>query len=109
GDPLLADAEILSFAIDLVREFGGEEFVSIKVNNRRLIDHFFETMGLGAETALKATKALDARAKIGEEAYTKWLTDLGLSSDQQAKMEKFFHSGFDEIAEKYPCPGVDEL
>lgn len=109
GDPLLADAEILSFAIDLVREFGGERFVSIKVNNRRLIDHFFEKLGLGAETALKATKALDARAKIGEEAYTKWLTDLGLTSEQQAQMEKFFHSSFEKIAAEYPCQGVDEL
>jgi histidyl-tRNA synthetase len=109
GDPLLADAEILSFAMDLVREFGGEQFVSIKVNNRRLIDHFFEKLGLSAEAALKATKALDARAKIGEEAYTKWLTDLGLSSEQQARMEKFFHAGFDQIAADYPCQGVDEL
>jgi histidyl-tRNA synthetase len=109
GDPLLADAEILSFAIDLVREFGGEQFVSIKVNNRRLIDHFFEKIGLTADAALKATKALDARAKIGEEAYTKWLTDLGLSSEQQAQMEKFFHSSFEQIAANYPCQGVDEL
>jgi histidyl-tRNA synthetase len=109
GDPLLADAEILSFAMDLVREFGGEQFVSIKVNNRRLIDHFFEKLGLSAEVALKATKALDARAKIGEEAYTKWLTDLGLTSEQQAQMEKFFHASFEQIAVDYPCQGVDEL
>ncbi|MFL5812186.1 MAG: ATP phosphoribosyltransferase regulatory subunit, partial [Bdellovibrionia bacterium] len=109
GDPLLADAEILSFAMDLVREFGGEQFVSIKVNNRRLIDHFFEKLGLSAETALKATKALDARAKIGEEAYTKWLTDLGLTAEQQTQMEKFFHASFEQIAADYPCQGVDEL
>ncbi len=109
GDPLLADAEILSFAIDLVREFGGEKFVAIKLNNRRLIDHFFETLGLSADVALKATKALDARAKIGEEAYTKWLTDLGLSAEQQARMEKFFHSSFEQIATDYPCQDVHGL
>lgn len=110
GDPLLADAEILSFAMDLVREFGGEKHVQIKLNNRRLIDHFFSSvLKLSAEHALKATKALDARSKIGEETYNKWLTDLGLSEDQKSKMEKFFHSDFDTIAAQFPCEGVNEL
>jgi len=110
GDPLLADAEILSVAFDLMKTFGGQDRVSIRVNNRRLMDHFFATvLGLSAEVALKTTKALDARAKIGEEAYQKWLSDLGLSEDQKQKMEAFFKASFEEIARQYPCQGVDEL
>lgn len=110
GDPLMADAEILTLALDLVRSVGGEKFVSIKVNNRRLIDHFFaQVLSLSADAALGATKALDARAKIGEEAYAKWLSDLGISSDQQGKMEAFFKSSFEEVCHNYPCQGTEEL
>jgi histidyl-tRNA synthetase len=110
GDPLMADAEILLLALDLVRSFGGEKFVSIKVNNRRLIDHLFtKVLSLSADAALGATKALDARAKIGEEAYLKWLSDLGITPDQQGRMEKFFKSSFDEVCRDYPCEGTEEL
>lgn len=110
GDPLMADAEILSFALELMRAFGGEKYVSIKINNRRLMDHFFTSvLGLTAEAALKTTKAIDARAKIGEEAYAKWLGELGITPDQQKKMEEFFHASFEDIARLYPCQGVDEL
>ena len=51
--------------------FGGEEHVSIKVNNRRS-DGSILYGSLKAhrrESALATTKAIDARAKIGEEAY----------------------------------------
>lgn len=110
GDPLLADAEILLVAFDLIRSFGGEKHVSIRVNNRRLMDHLFvNELGLAPEIALQTTKALDARAKIGEEAYVKWLTDLGLSAAQRERMERFFKAPFEETARDLPCQGVEEL
>jgi histidyl-tRNA synthetase len=110
GDALLADAEILTVALDLMRAFGGEKHISIKVNNRRLMDHFFkEVLGLTPETALATTKAIDARAKIGEEAYAKWLGDLGLTGEQRDRMEGFFAASFDEITRLYPCQGSQEL
>ncbi len=110
GDPLLADAELLTLALDLIRSFKGEKFVSIRVNNRRLMDHFFtKTLGLSTDTALKTTKAIDARAKIGEEAYAKWLGELGLSEDQRLRMEDFFKAPFEDTARNLPCTGVDEL
>jgi histidyl-tRNA synthetase len=110
GDALLADAEILTLALHLMKAFGGEKHVVVKVNNRRLVDHFFtQSLGLGAETALKVTKAIDARDKIGEEAYAKWLSELSITSEQQAKMERFFKASFEETAKEHPCVGVDEL
>ena len=110
GDPLLADAEILMVALDLMRAFGGEQHVSIKINNRRLMDHLFkEVLKLTPEIALATTKALDARPKIGEEAYAKWLSDLGVSAEQRDRMERFFKSTFEDVAREYPCRGVEEL
>ncbi|MBI2810663.1 MAG: histidine--tRNA ligase [Candidatus Melainabacteria bacterium] len=110
GDSILADAEILTLAYSIIQAFGGEKQVQIKVNNRRLLDYFFiHVLGLSADVALKTTKALDARAKIGEEAYAKWLTDLGISESIRGKMETFFHSSFEQTAREYPCEGVKEL
>lgn len=110
GDPLLADAEILTLALELMRAFGGEKLVSIRVNNRRLMDHLFvHDLGLTPEVALQTTKALDARAKIGEEAYQKWLSELGIQAAQSERLESFFKASFEETAARLSCQGVDEL
>ena len=110
GDALQADAELLTLSIEMLRAFGGEEHVSIKVNNRRLMDQFFaDRLQLPAEKALATTKAIDARAKIGEEAYAKWLGELGINESQRSEMEKFFKAPFEETATKIPGQGADEL
>ncbi len=109
GDALDADTEILTFALELVDAFGGLKHVKIQLNHRGLVDQFFESIGLTAQTALGATKALDLRAKIGEQAYVKMLSDLGLSLDAQKKMEEFFSSSFEKIANEYPGPAVSHL
>ena len=110
GDPILADAEILSVALEVVGAFGGADRVSIRVNNRRLMDAFFrEKLGLSAEATLATTKAVDARAKIGEEAYAKWLGEIGVSAQQKADLDAFFQCPFEKVAELVPGAGVDEL
>ncbi len=110
GDSLLADAEVLQLAYELMRAFGGEKHIRIKLNNRRLVDYFFtESLGLSPEVALATMKAVDAKAKISPEAYTKWLTDLGQQADQISRLDSFFNSSFEDIAKILPCPGVDEL
>jgi histidyl-tRNA synthetase len=110
GDPLLADAEILLLSLDIVRAFGGEKHVAIKINNRHLMDHLFiNELKLTAETALAVTKAIDARAKIGEEAYEKWLGELGISAEQKARLENFFKSSFEQVVKELPCQGARDL
>ncbi len=109
GDPLLADAEILSVALSIMKRFQGEHLVQVRVNNRRLMDHFFMGLGLSAEVALKVTKALDARAKIGEEKYATWLAELGITASQREQMEGFFQSSFEQIELKFACEGTREL
>lgn len=110
GDPLLADAEILSLAARLMDAFGGRAHTVIKINNRRLVDHFFmNVLKLSPDVALQAAKAIDARAKIGEEAYQQWLVKIGVTSDQSRRMEEFFQAPFEKAREAYPCAGMDEL
>lgn len=111
GDPIQADAEILGLGLDLMRAFGGEKHVQVKVNSRRLIDELFrERLSLSPEAALGACKAVDARAKIGEEAYDKWLSDLAMTAEQRSKMEWFFKAtSLDEVASELKGQGVTEL
>lgn len=110
GVALLADVEILQVAFEIMRAFGGEKLVKIRVNNRRLMDHLFGVeLGLSPSVALGVTKAIDAKDKIGEEAYAKWMGDLGVSTEQQARLARFFGASFAETAREMPCAGVDEL
>jgi histidyl-tRNA synthetase len=110
GDPIDADAEILTLALELMARFKAEKLVTIRVNNRRLMDHFFEQeLKLPTDVALKTTKAIDARSKVGEEAYAKWLGELGITAAQRDRMERFFHEPFEKTAQALPCEGVEEL
>ena len=110
GDPILADAEILSVAVGIVRAFGGQGKVAVLVNNRRLMDHFFsQELGLSAEAAVKVTKALDARAKIGEETFLKWVQEAGASQESVDRIDRFFKASFEETLKAMPCEGATEL
>lgn len=110
GERGLADVEILQVAFSIVKAFGGAGKTEIRVNNRRLVDHLFQrVLGFSGEVALKISKAVDARAKIGEEKYATWLKDLGVTPDAQKAMEEFFHADFETVKRQWPCEGVDEL
>ncbi len=110
GNSLLADAEILIVALDLMKRFGGEKHVSIRVNNRRLMDEFFsKKLGLAPETTLRVVKLIDARAKIGEEKFTAGLAEAGVPANVKDELEKFFSSSLASLGNAMPCAGVDEL
>lgn len=110
GDALYADAEILGVAVAIMKSFGGEKHTEIRVNNRRLVDHFFlKSLGLSQEVAHQTLKALDARAKIGEEKFVTWLSEKGFPIDRMKELDWFFSASFDDIAAKLPCQGADEL
>jgi histidyl-tRNA synthetase len=110
GDPVSADAEILLLSWDLMRAFGGEKFVSIKVNNRKLMDSFFEShLKLSSEQALKLTKLIDARSKMGEEKFSLAALELGVSAEQIGKLDRFFQSPLEQVVANVPCEGAKEL
>lgn len=110
GDSLLADAELLTLALSMMKKFGGEKHVSIRVNNRRLMDQFFQAkLGFSAEATLKVIKLVDARAKIGEEKYSAGLTEIGVSMSDSVALESFFSSTLEKLAVELPGQGSEEL
>jgi histidyl-tRNA synthetase len=110
GDALQADAEILTVAWDIVRAFGGERFMQIKVNNRRLMDHLFrEVLGLDDARALRMSKLIDAKDKLDPAVFDAGLAEIQVTGELRAKLDSFFSSSLDEVAQKFPCDGAREL
>lgn len=110
GESLYADIEILLFALDLMKEFKGQDVVQIQVNHRGLIDECFKkTLGLSAEQALGIVKLVDARSKMGEKTYQEALQAKGLSASQQKQLQEFFDLPFEKLTKKYPCPAAEHL
>lgn len=111
GERVLADAEILQIALATMGKFGGQEHISVKVNHRKLMDSVFSNpkIAFNKEQALGVCKAIDARAKIGEEKYQTWLGELGVSADKQKVLEEFFKMDLASAAKAYPGDGATEL
>ncbi len=102
GNPTLADAELLMIAIQIFKAFGGEKFLQIRVNSRRLIDFLFrDKMQLSDDLSLKVSKIVDAKNKMSAEDYRIKLQEIGLQVDQISVMEKFFASDFSTIVKDY--------
>jgi len=110
GEASLADLEVIRLALDLFKYLKGERFFSIQINNRKLMDHFFIHGAKLAEAQIsKASKAIDARAKISPEEFKAWLLKDGLNEIQVLEIDKFLNSTFEQILAHYPCEGASEL
>ena len=110
GEPLYADAEVLSLAVAIIRAFGGESHMCVRVNHRALMDVFFsQKMGLTGEQAQKVVKAIDAKAKIEESKFNAWLLDAGVQENQIPELHRFFNSDLKTLASEMPCDGVNHL
>ncbi len=110
GETLLADVEILTLALSIFQKFGGSEHLLIRVNNRRLIDHFFKgILKLNDEGAVKLSKLVDAKDKLKPEVYESALNEIGLQAESVSELKQFFKSSLAEISKKYPCDGQKEL
>jgi histidyl-tRNA synthetase len=110
GDALLAETELLTLAVELMRNFGGGDRVQVRVNHRKLMDAFFrDKLGLTPEQALRVVKAIDAKDKVDEAKFLGWLTEAGVREDQVATLKKFFTSNLEAIAAEMPCGGATHL
>lgn len=110
GDPLLAETEVLTLAVEIMRAFGGGERMQVRVNHRKLMDEFFsKRLGLSGAQALRVVKAIDARAKVDEAKFRGWLIEAGLDESRISELDRFFSSSLDEIRREIPCEGAEQL
>jgi histidyl-tRNA synthetase len=110
GELLEAEAEVLNLAVEIMASFGGAEKMQIRINHRKLMDHFFtKKMGLTSEQTHKVVKAIDAKDKVDPAKFQNWLSEAGVQPNQFKELEDFFSSNLFELSRSMPCEGVDHL
>ncbi|MCX7710434.1 MAG: histidine--tRNA ligase [Clostridia bacterium] len=83
---IINDAEILSVIYSTFKALGFDEF-TIRINNRKVLNGFFESLGITEKADVLRT--VDKLEKIGEGAVTEELKALGLKDEAVEKILKF--------------------
>lgn len=77
ADPI-ADAEVISVAVDALRHLGLQGF-NVRINDRRILEAFIERLKLPEEHSLDIFRAIDKLSKIGIDGVREKLSRLGVS------------------------------
>ncbi len=77
------DAEVAAIGAEFFRAVGlNPDEVSIKVNNRRLVDAELKALGLDSDGVQRVFRLIDRREKMSPEAWAEYAAGLGLSDAQ---------------------------
>jgi len=110
GEPVLAETELLTLAVEVMGAFGGSDKIQVRVNHRKLMDSFFrDRLGLSPEQTLKVVKAIDAKDKVDDAKFLGWLSEAGVKDEQVATLKSFFASNLETVAREMPCEGASHL
>ena len=106
SESVYTDAEFPAVINDIFEQFGFGEF-TIRLNNRMVLNGFFESIGL-SDVSAEVLRAIDKMEKISREDLVEELERLGLNSDQVAKVLEFteISGSNDEILAKLESLGV---
>ena len=103
-----ADAEVIACACDCLRELGFSDFI-IRVNDRKVIEGFLNTLGLEKEAAVEVFRSIDKLDKIGKDGVEKELEGKGIEGKKIARILSYISGGSIEDAKKYSEEGAKEL
>jgi histidyl-tRNA synthetase len=79
-----ADAELLAVAATFLRSVGlTPERAVIYVNNRRLMESEFDTLGIVPEKRLEVSNLIDRRSKMDAQKWDEYALELGLTEAQR--------------------------
>jgi histidyl-tRNA synthetase len=95
---IINDAEIPSIIYSTFTDLGFDSF-TIHINNRKVLNGFFEAVGV--EAKMDVLRTIDKLDKIGMEAVKSELKELGLTDDAVSRIEQFINitGSNDEILE----------
>ncbi|MGD2200417.1 MAG: histidine--tRNA ligase [Candidatus Bathyarchaeota archaeon] len=83
-DPI-ADTEVLTVAVDCLKNIGFEGFI-IRINDRRLLEALVRETGLPMDRYLDIFRAVDKRSKIGDGGVIEELGKLGATTEASEKL-----------------------
>lgn len=81
------DAEFPAIINDIFEQFGFGEF-TIRLNNRKVLNGFFEGIGLSEQSA-DVLRAIDKMEKISEAEFIAELQEVGLTTQQVGQVQDF--------------------
>ena len=111
-DTYEADLDVIESAISVMRSFGADETMfKVRINNRRFFNDVIAAVcDTDAEGAKKVSKVVDRKGKVERESYEKDLFELGLNSDQIAKIDALYTMNVHEATALCPeSVGSQEL
>ena len=91
-DTFEADLDVIQSAISVMRAFGADgSMFRVHINNRRFFnDVIAAIVGTDLEGARKVSKVVDRRNKVTREAYEKAMGELGITTEQIAKIDELY-------------------
>jgi len=103
ADSILADAECIYVAVDLLRELGlSADDVRVRIGSRPLTIAALRAAGVPAEFTDAALAVLDKGPKLSEEDFARIAREAGLSDGQIAAVGRFQQAaGVDELREHF--------
>jgi len=111
---LLAEAELISCAVEGFKALGFKEF-KIRLNNRKLLKEMIKYSGVNEEKITDVFRSIDKLDKIGVEGVKKELEQRGIKKETPKIIEVIQISGrYDEVLNKIKKilgknEGIDEL
>lgn len=99
---VLADAELVAAAVDVLRYFGldGDDFVA-RVSDRRLITLILEGIGVPGDRILEAISALDRSERQGDAWLAERLSELGLDADGVRRVLEVRECSLEDLSNRY--------
>lgn len=107
SESTVIDAEFPTVINEIFDKFGFGEF-TIRLNNRLVLNGFFEGIGL-ADASAEVLRAIDKMEKLSRDDLVSALREIGLTDQQVAKVFEFTEiSGTnDEVLAKLDALGID--
>jgi len=94
SDSGLADAEIASLIWTVFTALGVPDFI-IYINNRKILNGFFEELGITGQETIKILRVIDKLGKQDKEAVAAQLKELGLNEEKIVRLFDFLKTDFD--------------
>lgn len=85
---LINDAEIPSVIYAVFKKLGFEAF-TIRINNRKILTGFFDSLGIFGDLQKEVLRVVDKLEKIGSDAVAEELAGLGIAADTISKIFAF--------------------
>jgi histidyl-tRNA synthetase len=81
----IADAEVLSAAVDCLKRMGFKGFV-IRLNDRRILEAFIKQAGISQDRVLDAIRAVDKLLKIGKNGVVEELGKMSVKKESATRL-----------------------